>query len=278
VSIDETSSSDAPPPEEGAARGDAPLPPAVPPPITQPGASAALPPAAPTALTPPPVEPPAVPPPPPAAYARPADEPPPPAPDQPIQMSVPADPGQSRLWGIPFLGIWVRALLLIPVAIELFFLFLAVSILFLVSWIPVLVQGRQAPFITQIVGGTLRLSSRAALYALLATGSYPWFGIGNEHPITVTYDEYEPQNRLWGIPVLGIAARAILLIPHFFVLWILGIIAAFVVLVSWIPVLISGRQAEPIVTYLAGVYRWGVRVSAYATLLTGTYPPFRLSN
>ena len=76
-----------------------------------------------------------------------------PVPDQPIQMSVPHDPGQSRLWGIPFLGIWVRALLLIPVGIELFFLFLAAAILVLVSWIPVLVQGRQAPFITQIVGG-----------------------------------------------------------------------------------------------------------------------------
>ena len=97
---------------------------------------------------------------------------------------------------------------------------------------PVLVQGRQAPFITQIVGGTMRLWARSALYALLATGSYPWFGIGNDHPITITYDEYEPQNRLWGIPVLGITVRVILLIPHLFVLWVLGVIAGFLVLVA----------------------------------------------
>ena len=280
MSVDESSSSDAPPPDGGDAGGEGPPPPAVPPPVAQPGASAALPPAAVTPVTPPPVEPPgALPPPPPAApYARPADEPPPAGPDQPIQMTVPADPGQSRLWGIPFLGIWVRALLLIPVAIELFVLALAVWILVLVSWIPVLVQGRQAPFITQIVGGTMRLSTRSALYALLGTGSYPWFGIGNDHPITITYDEYEPQNRLWGIPVLGITARVILLIPHFLVLWVLGVIAGFLVLVSWIPVLINGRQADGIVDYLAGVYRWSVRVGAYALLVTGRYPPFRLSN
>ena len=148
----------------------------------------------------------------------------------------------------------------------------------LLSWIPVLVQGRQAPFITQIVGGTMRLWARSALYALLVTGSYPWFGIGNDHPITITYDEYEPQNRLWGIPIVGITVRVILLIPHFFVLWVLGVIAGFLVLVSWIPVLINGRQADGIVDYLAGVYRWSVRVSAYAMLLTGKYPPFRLSN
>ena len=72
--------------------------------------------------------------------------------------------------------------------------------------------------------------------------------------------------------------RAILLIPHFFVLWVLGVIAGFLVLVSWIPVLVSGRQAEAIVDYFAAVYRWSVRVGAYAMLLTGTYPPFRLSN
>ena len=272
MSIDESSSSDAPPPEGGDAGGEPP-PPAVPPPVAQPGASAA-----PTPVTPPPVEPPAAPPPPPGAYARPADEPPPAGPDQPIQMTVPRDPGQSRLWGIPFLGIWVRALFLVPVAIELFFLFLAAWILVLVSWIPVLVQGRQAPFITQIVGGTLRLWARTSLYATLATGSYPWFGIGNDHPITISFDEYEPQNRLWGIPILGITARVILLIPHFFVLWVLGVIAGFLVFVSWIPVLISGRQADAIVDYLAGVSRWSVRVGAYAMLLTGTYPPFRLSN
>jgi hypothetical protein len=48
--------------------------------------------------------------------------------------------------------------------------------------------------------------------------------------------------------------------------------------VSWIPVLVSGKQADGIVDYLGGVYRWGVRVTAYAFLLTGTYPPFRLSD
>jgi hypothetical protein len=223
--------------------------------------------------------PPVAPPPPPAGrYARPADEPPPPEPDQRVHLSVPHDPGQNRLWGIPFLGIWVRWILLIPVAIELFFLGLVVWLLVLVSWIPVLAQGRQAPFITEIVGGTFRLSTRSALYALLATGAYPWFGIGNDHPITMTFDEYEPQNRLWGIPVLGITLRVILLIPHFLVLWVLGVAAGLLVLVSWIPVLVAGRQADGIVDFVAGVYRWSNRVGAYALLITGKYPPFRLSD
>ena len=149
-------------------------------------------------------------------------------------MTVPRDPGQSRLWGIPFLGIWVRALLLIPVAIELFFLFLAAWILVLVSWIPVLVQGRQAPFITQIVGGTMRLWARAALYATLATGSYPWFGIGNDHPdhghlrrvraAEPPLGHPRPRDHRAGHPPDPALLRA----------WVLGVIAGFLVLVSWI--------------------------------------------
>jgi hypothetical protein len=161
------------------------------------------------------------------------------------------------------------------VAFVLFFLFLIVSILFLVSWIPILFTGRQAAFIYQLFGTTLRLSIRSTLYALLITGRYPWFN--PDHPITLTFDEYEQQNRLWGIPILGILVRVILLIPHFFVLWVLGIIVGLLVLISWAPVLVNGRQADGIVDFVGGVYRWTMRVSSYSLLLTGKYPPFRLS-
>jgi hypothetical protein len=123
----------------------------------------------------------------------------------------------------------------------------------------------------------LRLSTRAAMYTLLMTGHYPWFDLGNAHPITITFDRQERQNRLWGIPLLGILVRWILLIPHFLILAILGIGVAILALLSWIFVLVSGRQADGLVAFTAGVYRWSVRVSAYATLLTGRYPPFRLT-
>jgi hypothetical protein len=59
---------------------------------------------------------------------------------------------------------------------------------------------------------------------------------------------------------------------------LLGFIVGVLILVSWVPVLLKGRQAEPIVRWLGGYYRWAVRVSAYAFLLTGTYPPFRLAD
>jgi hypothetical protein len=194
--------------------------------------------------------------------------------DYPVQLSVDRDQGQNRLWGIPYFGFLLRVIVIIPVAIILWFVAIAVGFLTLVSWIPILLNGRMAGWGYSIIGGYLRLSTRTALYVLLITGRYPPFGLGGDHTVELTFDQTESQSRLWGIPFVGLFVRWILLIPHFFVLAVLGIGIALLTLVTWLPVLVMGRQAGSIVSFFAGYYRWGVRVSAYALLLTGKYPPF----
>lgn len=64
--------------------------------------------------------------------------------DSPVKVTVPADEGQNNLWGIPFLGLWARAILVIPQGIILFFVAIAAACLVLVSWIPILLSGRMA--------------------------------------------------------------------------------------------------------------------------------------
>jgi hypothetical protein len=199
-------------------------------------------------------------------------------PAYPVDVTFPRDRGQGRLWGIPFVGLIIRSFLVIPQLIVLIVLAFIMWFVLLIIWIPVLVMGRQAGFAYTIVGGYLRLSTRVAGYVLLLTGRYPPFGPGGEHPIDVTFDESDRQNRLWGIPLLGVLIRWILLIPHWIVLALIGIVVAFMILVSWVPVLINGRQAAVIIQWIGGFYRWTVRVSAYAFLLTGRYPPFRLED
>jgi hypothetical protein len=93
-------------------------------------------------------------------------------------------------------------------------------------------------------------------------------------PVRLTVPADEGQNRLWGIPFFGIWVRAIPVIPHFIVLWLLGISVGLLVLVSWIPVLLDGRQSDRIGSFAGGYYRWAARTRSYALLLTGTYPPF----
>jgi hypothetical protein len=97
---------------------------------------------------------------------------------------------------------------------------------------------------------------------------------GPGYPIKVTFDRDQQINRLWGIPVVGMTIRWILLIPHFLIVWILGVVSGLSILVTWIPVLVSGRFPTWALDLYEMTYRWTVRISAYGLLMVGPYPPF----
>jgi len=61
------------------------------------------------------------------------------------------------------------------------------------------------------------------------------------------------------------------------VLFALAIGAFFVVICAWFAILFTGRYPRWAFDYNVGVMRWGLRVEAYALLLTtDRYPPFSL--
>ena len=68
-----------------------------------------------------------------------------------------------------------------------------------------------------------------------------------------------------------------LAIPHYFVLFFLGIGAFFVTIFVWFVILFTGRYPRGAFDFVVGVQRWGNRVLGYAgTLVTDRYPPFSL--
>lgn len=71
--------------------------------------------------------------------------------------------------------------------------------------------------------------------------------------------------------------RALLLIPHFIVVWALGIAANVVVFLGWWAALFLGRLPEWISGYLMLYIDYSTRVSASAMLLIDTYPTFVVS-
>jgi hypothetical protein len=79
------------------------------------------------------------------------------------------------------------------------------------------------------------------------------------------------------IPVIGIVAKEILLIPHLFAMYLLNTVAGAVLLITWIPVLFTGQYPEVEASVLGGILRWQTRVAAYFLGLTDRYPPFRLA-
>jgi hypothetical protein len=59
---------------------------------------------------------------------------------------------------------------------------------------------------------------------------------------------------------------------------VLAIGAAIVILISFFAVLITGRYPRGMFDFVAGVYRWAWRVSAYVLLMVDPYPPFSLAD
>lgn len=78
-----------------------------------------------------------------------------------------------------------------------------------------------------------------------------------------------------GSPSVGQALlRIILVIPHAFVLAILGWIAGIVWVITAISVLMSGSYPEFAYNYFRGYFKWLARVLAYLGSLVDEYPPF----
>jgi len=194
----------------------------------------------------------------------------------PVNVRFDRDQRVSRLWGIPFLGWFVRGFILIPHYVILGIYGFFVSIAMLVTWIPVLLTGRFPGWGYALVGGYVRWSIRVTAYMLLMVGPYPPFSTSPGYPVEVDFDRTRGLNNLWGLPLVGILIRSILVIPHAIALWFVGIAAGFVMFFSWIPVLIFGRYPGLGYELVGGYLRWTTRVSCWILLMAGPYPPFRL--
>jgi hypothetical protein len=70
----------------------------------------------------------------------------------------------------------------------------------------------------------------------------------------------------------------LLAIPHFIVMFFLGIAAVLAGIAAWFAILLTGRYPRVLFDFIEGVIRWYSRVTWYAVLMaTDEYPPFRLS-
>ncbi len=118
-----------------------------------------------------------------------------------------------------------------------------------------------------------RFSTRVAAYLLLMDDRYPSTEDEQSIHLELVDPGREPQlNR--ALPLV----KWLLVVPHFIVLMFLFIGVAFAVIAAWFAILFTGRYPRGLFTYVEGVLRWNLRVTAYAFLLiTDQYPPFRLS-
>ena len=118
-----------------------------------------------------------------------------------------------------------------------------------------------------------RFATRVLSYLALLSDEYPSTDEEQAVHIDIPYPNARDDLNRW-LPLV----KWFLAIPHYIVLWFLGIAAIVVVIVSWFAILFTGRYPKDLFDFVVGVFRWYWRVLAYAFLLTtDRYPPFRLS-
>ncbi|MFY7069364.1 DUF4389 domain-containing protein [Nocardiopsis changdeensis] len=213
----------------------------------------------------------------------------------PVQVEGTLDPSLSRwLW-------LVKWILVIPHYVVLVFLWIAFFVLTVVAFFAILFTGRYPRGIFGFNVGVLRWSWRVAFYAygVLGTDRYP--------PFTLSADVDYPARLEVAVP--GDLSRGLVLvkwwllaIPHYLVvaLFTTGAVRAvsepdgspgaqgpevvfqspgligLLVLFAAVALLFTGSYPRGLFDFLLGMHRWGLRVAAYAALMTDRYPPFVL--
>jgi Domain of unknown function (DUF4389) len=118
----------------------------------------------------------------------------------------------------------------------------------------------------------IRFGTRVHTYLVLMNDTYPSTDEQQWVHLEIDYPNAETELAR-GMPLV----KWFLAIPHYVVLFFLGIGAFFAVIFAWFAILFTGRYPRSIFDYVMGVQRWGLRVLAYAFLLvTDKYPPFSL--
>ena len=118
-----------------------------------------------------------------------------------------------------------------------------------------------------------KFSTRVAAYIDLLTDVYPSTDEDQAVHIEIPYPDVTKDLNRW-LPLV----KWFLAIPHYIVLAFLWIAAFICVVIAWFAILFTSRYPSGLFDFVVGVYRWSLRVAAYAILLTtDRYPLFSLT-
>ena len=118
-----------------------------------------------------------------------------------------------------------------------------------------------------------KFCTRVSAYFVLLRDEYPSTDEEQSVHIDITYPDAKVELNRW-LPLV----KWLLAIPHYIILWFLWIAAIVCVVIAWFAILFTGRYPRGLFDFVVGVFRWSLRVEAYALLLTtDRYPPFSLS-
>jgi hypothetical protein len=165
-----------------------------------------------------------------------------------------------------------RLILAIPILIVSAVLSNSVGILFLPPLLLILFRQKYPHWWFDWNLMILRFLARIEVYAFLLRDEYPSTDEEQAVHLDIPYPDAKNELNRW-LPLV----KWFLAIPHIVVLVFLHVAVLVVTIIAWFAILFTGRYPRGLFDFVVGVYRWTVRVTAYAFMLTtDRYPPFSL--
>jgi hypothetical protein len=161
-----------------------------------------------------------------------------------------------------------RLILAIPWLIVAALWGIATLLCAIVAWFALLFTGRYPAGLYEFVAAYARFHTRVTAFAILLVDPFPPFD-GAEHP------EY-PAALLLGPPLasynrLKVLLRIFYAFPAYVVAYIAGIVLDIIGFISWLAIIITGREPDALQNILRWAVGWQLRLLLLFTLLTETY-------
>ena len=176
-------------------------------------------------------------------------------------------PGELNRW-LPL----IKWILVIPQALIVYVLGAVVQVIVLIAFFAILFTKKYPQGLFDFVAGFYRWNANVSAYSFLMRDEYPPFSWdAGLYPVTYEVDNPGELNR-W-LPLI----KWLLAVPHYIVLAVLGIVAAFVWIIAFFAILFTRKYPRGMFDFIVGVQRWFNRVYAYVSLMRDEYPPFSLN-
>jgi hypothetical protein len=165
-------------------------------------------------------------------------------------------------------------ILLIPLAIAVFFYAIAATVAVIVAWFAIVITARYPAGLYEFMAGYTRFITRITGYGLLLCDPYPPFSAAADRGYPVRLEFAGPLGRYSRAKT---AFRFILAIPILILRYIVALLLQIGAVGAWLVIVVTGRLPWAFFDLMAQGVAYLARSDGYLFLLTETYPPFEES-
>jgi Domain of unknown function (DUF4389) len=165
-----------------------------------------------------------------------------------------------------------RLLLIIPLAIVLYFYALVAYIAIVIAWFAIVITGHYPKGLYDFVAGFNRALARITAYGLLLADPYPQWGGSDDPGYPVRMQFAGPLERYSRAKAFF---RFILAIPIVILRYAINLLLEIGAVAAWFVIVITGKLPRGLFDVMVLANSYTARSDSYLFLLTETYPPFQ---